>query len=180
MAGANRGFRATENDQGLVGELHDDPNADTHARGRSFFDRAYTIKLAGAYRAPKDWRVGLVARYQDGQAFSRLVVVRDLAQGAEAVPATPRGQIARSWATDDAGRYVVPSGHRFTYTLTVDARVEKGFRWGVRRLAVAGEVFNLLDTRHEVEENAVSGAGFRDPTALQPPRAFRLGLSLDL
>lgn len=179
IAGAHRGFRASENDQGLLGELYDDPNADTHARGRGFFDRAYTIKLAAAYRAPEDWRVGLVARYQDGQAFGRLLVVRDLAQGPEAVLATPRGQIARAWATDDAGRYVVPSGHRFTYTMTLDARVEKGLRWGERRLALGAEAFNLLDMRHEVEENTVWGAGFRAPTALQPPRAFRLGLRLD-
>ncbi len=179
IAGAHRGFRATENDQGLVGELHDDPNADTHARGRGFFDRAYTIKLAAAYRAPGDWRVGAVARYQDGQAFGRLVVVRDLAQGPEAVPATPRGQIARGGATDDAGRYVVSSGHRFTYTLTVDARVEKGLRWGDRRLSLGADAFNLLDMRHEVEENAVWGPDFRAPTALQPPRALRLGLRLD-
>ena len=179
IAGAHRGFRATENDQGPVGELHDDPNADTHARGRGFFDRAYTIKLAAAYRAPADWRVGLVARYQDGQAFGRVVVVQDLAQGPEAVPATPRGQIAREWATDDAGRYVVPSGHRFTYTLTVDARVEKGFRWGDRRLALGAEAFNLLDMRQEVEEDTVWGPGFRTPTALQPPRVFRLGLRFD-
>ncbi|MEE8218161.1 MAG: TonB-dependent receptor, partial [Vicinamibacteria bacterium] len=81
MAGASRGFRVQENDQGLVGELFDNPNADTHARGRSFFDRAFTIKIAATWRAPGDWRAGVVARYQDGQPFSRVVVVPDLAQG---------------------------------------------------------------------------------------------------
>ncbi len=179
VAGANRGFRVAENDQGVIGELHDDPNADTHARGRSFFDRAFTLKVAAAFRAPGDWRFGAIARYQDGQPFGRLVVVPDLAQGPEAVSATPRGQIARGWAVDEAGRYVVPSGHRFTYTLTVDARVEKGLRLGARRLALLVEAFNVLGTRNEVEEDAVGGPGFRTPTAVQPPRALRLGLRLD-
>jgi hypothetical protein len=179
LAGANRGFRVSENDQGLLGELHDDPNADTHSRGRGFFDRAFTIKLAAAYRAPGDWRFGAVARYQDGQTFGRLVVVPDLAQGPEAVPATPRGQIARDWAVDDEGRYVVPSGHRFTYTLTVDARVEKGLRFGTRRLALFACAFNLLGTGNEVEEDALWGPGFRTPTAIQPPRVVSIGLRLD-
>ena len=179
MAGANRGFRVSENDQGILGELHDDPNADTHASGRGFFDRAFTIKIAAAYRAPGDWRFGAVTRYQDGQPFGRLVVVRDLAQGPEAVPATPRGQIVRGWAVDDEGRYVVPSGHRFTFTLTLDARIEKGLQLGERRLALFAEAFNLLGTRNEVEEDALSGPGFRTPTAVQPPRVVALGLRLD-
>jgi hypothetical protein len=179
MAGANRGYRVMENDQGILGELFDDPNADTHSRGRSFFDRAFTIKMAGSYRGPGDWRIGAVARYQDGQPFGRLVVVPDLRQGPEAVPATPRGQIARGWAVDDEGRYVVPSGHRFTFTLTVDARVEKGLRLGPHRLAVFAEAFNLLGTANEVEEDPLWGSGFRTPTAVQAPRAVALGLRLD-
>ncbi|HET7294838.1 MAG TPA: lysoplasmalogenase family protein [Vicinamibacteria bacterium] len=179
IRGGNRGFRVTENDQGLLGELHDDPNADTHADGRGFFDRAYTVKIAAAYRAPGDWRFGAVARYQDGQPFNRVVVVPDLAQGPEAVAATPRGQVFRG-AVDDAGRYLVPSGHRFTYTLTVDVRVGKDLALGGRRrLGLAVEVFNLLGARNEVEEDPVSGPRFRTPTALQPPRVARLGLRLD-
>jgi hypothetical protein len=80
---------------------------------------------------------------------------------------------------DDEGRYVVPSGHRFTFTLTVDARVEKGLLFGTRRLALFAEAFNLLGTGHEVEEDALSGPGFRTPTAVQPPRVVALGLRLD-
>jgi hypothetical protein len=179
MAGAYRGFRVGENDQGVLGELHDDPNADTHSRGRGFFDRAFTIKLAASYRVPGDWRFGAVARYQDGQPFGRLVVVPDLAQGPEAVPATPRGQIVRGGAVDEKGRYIVPSGHRFSFTLTIDARIEKGLHLGTRRLALFAEAFNLLGTRNEVEEDALWGPGFRTPTAVQPPRVVALGIRLD-
>ena len=180
MQGGNRSFRVTENDQGMVGELFDDPNADTYSRGRGFFDRAYTIKLATAWRAPGDVRLGIVARYQDGQPFGRLVVVPDLAQGPEAIPATTRGQhFGRTSTTDPEGRPLSAEGHRFTHTLTVDARIEKGFRLGSGRLALVAEAFNLLGLRNEVEEDPVWGASFREPTALQPPRVVRLGARFD-
>jgi hypothetical protein len=180
VRGANRGFRASENDQGLIGELLEDPNAGTYALGRGFFDRAFTIKIAAAWRAPRGFRLGLVARYQDGQPFGRLVVVPDLAQGPEAILATPRGQsFGRAATTDPEGRPLTADGHRFSYTLTLDARVEKGFWLGSRRLALVAEAFNLLGLRNEVEENSVWGPSFRDPTAVQPPRAVRLGARFD-
>jgi hypothetical protein len=179
ISGASRGFHATENDQALVAELFDDPNADTYARGRSFFDRAFTLLLAAAYRAPAGFRFAVAARYQDGQPFARLVVVNDLAQGPEAISATPRGQVTGAGTTDAAGRYLVASGHRFSYTLTVDARVEKALALGAVRLALLLDVFNLLGSAKEVEEDPVWGNHFREPTALQPPRALRLGARLD-
>ena len=159
-AGASRGYGVLENDPGAVGELFDQPNADTHRRGRLFFDRAYTLKVAGLWR-PRDWSFGAVANYQDGQPFARVVIVPDLPQGAEAIPAIRRGD------------------HRFTFTLTVDARIERAFRMGKGRLAVAVEAFNLLDMKNEVEEDVASGPSFRRVTAIQPPRAVRIGLRLE-
>jgi hypothetical protein len=159
---AYRGFRSFENDPALVGELFDAPNADTFAYGRLFFDRAYTIKLSGWWRAPGDVRVGAVGRYQDGQPFARLVIDEAAPQGADLVRAVPNGR------------------HRYEYTLTVDARVEKGFTFGRVRLGLVLEGFNLLDNRHVVEEDVVSGPFFRTPTLVQPPRVLRLGLRLDL
>ena len=104
----------------------------------------------------------------------------DLAQGPEAIPATPRGQsFGRAATVDPEGRPLTADGHRFTYTLTVDARIEKALLLGPRRLALVVEAFNLLGVRNEVEENPVWGASFRDPTAVQPPRAVRLGARFD-
>jgi hypothetical protein len=180
IRGANRGFGVTENDQGVLGELYEDPNAYTYSKGRGYFDRAFTIKLAATWRAPGDWRLGLDARYQDGQPFGRFVVVPDLAQGPDLIPATSRGQsFGRAATTDPEGRPLNADGHRFSYTLTVDVRVEKGFALGPRRLALVVEAFNLLGTRNEVEEDVIWGPGFRDPTAVQPPRAVRLGARFD-
>ena len=161
-AAASRGFRAVENDPGLLGELFDTPNGDTNTEGRLFFDRAYTINLSGLLRAPGRLRLGWVARYQDGQPFARVVVVPDLPQGPDFVRAVPNGR------------------HRFAYTLTVDARLEKDLAIGRRRLALRLEAFNLLQTRHEVEEDVVSGPAFRTPALVQPPRVLRAGLRLEL
>jgi hypothetical protein len=159
-AGANRGFLASENDPGLVGELYDHPHADSFRTGRMFFDRAYTIKAAMLFRPARELWLSALARYQDGQPFARVVIARELAQGPDAVPAVRRGD------------------HRFTYTLTVDARVEKVFSIGRPRLSAVLEAFNVLDQRNEVEEDVVWGPGFRRVTATQPPRALRLGIGL--
>jgi hypothetical protein len=155
------GYRPLENDQGLVGELFDSPNADTFARGRMFSDRAYTIKLSGTYAAPGDLRLGAIARYQDGQPFARLLVVPDLAQGPDLVRAIPNGR------------------SRFEFAFTLDVRLEKGVRVGGLRAAAVAEAFNLFDTHHEVEEDIVTGTSFRVVTVRQPPRAFRFGVRLD-
>ncbi|HEV8254913.1 MAG TPA: carboxypeptidase-like regulatory domain-containing protein, partial [Vicinamibacteria bacterium] len=124
---AYRGFRSDENDPGLPGELFDNPNADTNANGRLFFDRAYTIKIASWYgRGGRGPRLGAIVRYQDGQPFARLYVASELAQGAEAVRAIPNGR------------------SRFAYTLSLDARAEQGVDVGRVRLSAVAEGFNLL------------------------------------
>jgi hypothetical protein len=160
-AGGNRGFRSNENDQGVIGELLENPNADVHEAGRLFFDRAYVLKLASGYEAPHDVSVAVSARYQDGQPFSRLVIASDLAQGPEIVPAYPNGRT------------------RFTFTATVDARIEKRFRVHDRTAAVGVEIYNLPNLGLEVEENALTGPAFRQTSAVQPPRAVRVRFHLE-
>jgi hypothetical protein len=157
----NRGFHLNENDIGVLGELFENPNAMTRARGRVFFERGYVAKWSGGFVTSNDLHVGAVARYQDGQHFSRMVIVPDLDQGPEAVQAYTRGH------------------SRFTFTFTLDARVEKGFRLGRRRAALVAEAFNLANHGLEVEEDQVVTRSFRATTAVQPPRAIRLGLHFE-
>jgi hypothetical protein len=159
--GANRGFRVDENDPGLIGEVFEDPNAQTNARGRLFFDRAYTLKISAISRLPRDIELGAVVRYQDGEPFARFVIAPNVAQGPEAIQAIPRGR------------------SRFSYTMTVDARIEKTLALPPRRLGFFLEAFNLLNDSREVEEDVVTTPTFRKTTAVQPPRVFRFGLRFD-
>jgi len=106
--------------------------------------------------APRQFLFSAIARYQDGQPFSRVVIVPDLAQGPEAIPAYRRGRT------------------RFTYTLTLDAHAEKSLRVGRARLTGVLEVFNLLNNAKELAEDVVTDSLFRTTTAVQPPRAVRI------
>ena len=157
-SGGNRGFRPDENDQGVLGESFSDPNASTEARGRLFFERGYVIKWSAIYQLPFGLRGGTAARYQDGQHFTRVVLAPGVGQGVDFVAALPRGLT------------------RFTYTFTLDTRLEKRIRMGGGHASVILQVFNLLNTNNEVEEDEVTRASFRAPTAVQPPRSIRLGL----
>ena len=155
--GGNRGFRPDENDQGVLGEVFSDPNAATAGRGRLFFERGYVIKWSAIYELPYGLRGGTAARYQDGQHFTRVVIAPGGGQGVDFIPALPRGLT------------------RFTYTFTLDTRLEKQIRMGSAHASVILQVFNLLNTNNEVEEDEVTRASFRAPTAVQPPRSVRLG-----
>ena len=158
---ANRGFQVNENDHGLVGEVFTDPNAAVNARGRPFTERGYTFKMAGTYRLSNSARFGLSARYQDGQHFARLVIVPGLNQGVEAIRAFVNGKT------------------RFTYTLTVDARLQKDFAIpGGSRLTGVIDAYNVLNTRTEIEEFSVTGPLSRTISAVQPPRSIHLGVRL--
>ena len=160
MTAANRGFLASENDHGLIGEVFTDPNAATNARGRPFTERGYTIKTAGVYRFSNDLRLGISARYQDGQHFARLNIVPDLNQGVEAIRAFVNGKT------------------RFTYTMTFDARLQKEFTVRGYRLTGVLDLYSLFSRRREIEEFVVTGPLSRTVSAVQPPRSIRLGIKL--
>jgi hypothetical protein len=152
------GFLPTENDQDVLGNLFVDPNAATRARGQLFQDRSHVLKLAGVYRFPWRIRLGAIARYQDGQPFARLLIIPGLTQG------------------PTAARAYVNGGSAFTYTGTLDIRVQKAFTIGRSEVTAVADVYNLPNLGNEVTENVVSGALFRTPTALQPPRTALVGV----
>jgi hypothetical protein len=154
------GFLPTENDQDVLGNLFVDPNAATLARGQLFQDRSHTGRIAGVYRFPLGIRLGAIARYQDGQPFARLVVVPGLTQGPTAI---------RNYAN---------GGTAFTYTGTLDVRVQKAFPAGRSQVTALLDVYNLPNLGNEVTEYVVSGPMFRAPTALQPPRTAVVGVRL--
>ena len=161
-AAGHRGFGPAENDAGIVGELLTDPNATTHSRGNVFADRQYDFRVATAYKLPHDLSFGVVARYQDGQPFSRVVVAPDLNQGADAIRAFRSGK------------------SRFTFTGTLDIRVQKGIALpGGGRAALVIDGYNVINMDKEVEEWVVTGPDYRTPTMAQPPRAVHVGLRVE-
>ena len=95
-------------------------------------------------------RLGFLARYQDGQHFARLVLVNGLNQGPEIVRAFRNGRT------------------RFTYSMTFDARFQKGFTFGTRHLDVIVDGYNVFNTATEVEEFVVTG-----PTSRRRPPCSR-------
>ena len=155
--GVNRGFNANENDQGLLGEAFSDPNAATYSRGQTFTDRAYTIKVMSIVNLPSHFTLGVAARYQDGQPFARVQIVKDLNQGAEMIQAFGRGR------------------SRFTFRSTVDLRLQKR----IGKIDLIAEAYNLINMSNEVEEYVVTGPRFRETTAVQPPRSFHLGARIN-
>ena len=157
---AARGFRVFQNDDATTGDALENPNSGTFAHGALFSNRGYTIKTSGAYRFTHDVTLGIVARYQDGQPFARLVLAPGLNQGTEAIRAYINGRT------------------RFTYTLTVDSRVLIPLTVAKRRVDLVWDVFNLVNMKNEVEEFVVTGPSFRASTATQPRRTTHLGLRL--
>ena len=135
-----------------------DPNARTFAQGRVFTERGYTIKTAGVFSLPWDLKLGFAARYSDGQHFARLVIVQGLNQGTEAVRAFRNG------AT------------RFTFTGTLDGRLQKTFEAAGHQVAVFLDAYNVLNHAYEIEEFDVTGPTSRLTSAIQPPRTVHLGL----
>ena len=157
---ASRGFGPLENDAAVLGEAYIDPNARGYAQGRLFTERGYTIKTALSYEFERDFTFGLVGRYQDGQHFARMVVMQNLNQGAEAIRAFRNGRT------------------RFTFSMTVDARLQKQFTIGNRKLTFVADGYNIFNQALSVEELEVTGAGERQETAVQPPRVIHLGLRI--
>jgi len=158
--GSHRGFGPLENDHSAIGEVFEQPNARPLLQGRNYFDRAYVGKWAGTIHLPFDTRVGFAARYQDGQPFSRVVVVPDLSTGPEMVHAF---QIGRA---------------RYTYTLTLDLRVQKTFTLGRHTATLRVDVFNATNHKNEVDELALTEPLYRLSTAVQPPPTVRVGVRI--
>ncbi len=163
-----------EYDQGVIGNLFDNPNTLINADGRLFFDRAYLGKIAAAYELPWDMQISGVAKYYDGLPFGRKLVVTGLNQGPFYILATPRGNYFGS--SDKSG------GHRVEFNLTLDLGIEKTFPLGDGHIGVRLDVFNLLNTNNNTRENDLSGPDFqaRVPLEIEAPRVFRLGMKYSL
>jgi hypothetical protein len=159
----NPGNKHTENDEGVLGNLYENPNTLINARGRVAFDRAYTGRIGVSYLAPLGIRLGCVIKYYDGQPFARKIIVPGLNQGPFYIQANPRGL------------------SRYEYNRTVDIRVEKIFSLPNGKLRVILDGFNVLNRNLATEENEWTSPEYplRYATEVQSPRVFRIGLAYE-
>jgi hypothetical protein len=164
----NPGDSPWANDPGVIGALLVDPNTTIHDAGRSFFDRAYVGKLHAAYRLP--WgRVELatVADYMDGLVFARQLLVTGLPQGPFLVATTVRGS--------------PEGGNRAEHVTNWNLRVRREFRLPFGRITGTGDLMNVTNAGHRIQESDLTGPAFNErlPVAIQAARAVRLGFRVE-
>lgn len=149
-----------ENDDGVIGALYDNPNAFLFAKGRLRFDRAYTARLGVSFPLPFGFRLAGLAKYYDGQPFSRKIIVTGLNQGPFYIQSFPRGVA------------------RYEFNMTVDLRLEKTIALGRARGRVFLDAYNIFDWALATQENEWTGPEFplRYATEIQSPRVIRLGM----
>ena len=133
----------------------------TYAQGRVFTERGYTIKLASSYQFPRDLTFGLIGALSGRPALRAAGRPAGLNQGAEAARAFRNGRT------------------RFTFTMTVDARLQKSFAVGGHRQTTAiVDAYNVFNQFLQIEEIAVTGPQSRQTSAIQPPIAVHVGIRI--
>jgi len=154
------GNTESENDDGVIGTLYDNPNAFISAKGRLRFDRAYTARLGVAVPLPFGFRLAGLAKYYDGQPFSRKIIVTGLNQGPFYVQAWPRAVA------------------RYEFNMTVDLRLEKAITIGKNQARLFLDAYNIFNWALATEENEWTGPEFtrRYATEVQSPRVVRMGM----
>jgi hypothetical protein len=153
-----------ENDTGFISQLAVDPNTLIHAQGRTYFDRAFTAKIAACYSAPHGFRLAVVASYYDGLPFGRLLFINGFNQGPFFVRATPVGH---------------PGGFQTELNSTLDTRVARDFEVKKGVLSAYVDFFNILNLNSNTREADLTSPSFlsRVPLAVEAPRTARLGIA---
>ena len=120
-----------EERRGVLGDAFIDPNSRTVAQGRTFTERGDTIKTAG----------------------KRILRSRHLRRGHGTIRGRPALRASRSFAPDltqgpELVRAFRNGKTRFTYTMTVDARLQKGFTVNGYRVAAIPRCVQPVQPAH--------------------------------
>jgi hypothetical protein len=168
VAATSPGFSALENDvQALLG-VFDDPNKAILARGSTYFDRG----IIGRFQTTADFRWNIrgsiLASYQDGLPYGRVLPITGLNQGIIGVLTTERGP-------GDKGS---PGGSRGTHYENVDVRLLKVFLLGKGKLVATLDIFNLFNRALPSVQANVTGPTqyWRVPLKFQTPRSLQPGI----
>ena len=154
------GHGPDRNDPGAVDESSADLNQTLNALGRYDHDRAFTLKLLAGIMPLPGLTLSTAARYRDGQPFTRLLAATQLPQGPTAIMAVARGK------------------PRATFHMTWDVRLRYARPLGPCLLALVGDVYNLLGSAAEINEDPRTGPTFRRALEGVPDRAVLVSLEL--
>lgn len=163
LATTSPGNSVFQADTGFIAQLAVDPNTLINAQGRTYFDRAFTGKIAAYYSAPHAFQFAVVASYYDGLPFGRLLFINGFNQGPFFVRATPVGH---------------PGGFQTELNSTLDTRVARDFALKKGVLSAYVDVFNILNFNSNTQEADLTSSSFlsRVPLAVEAPRTARLGI----
>jgi hypothetical protein len=145
------------------------PNYNVNRLGELANDSTVIFKLAGTYELP--FHVLLSGNFQHLTGYPQ--------EGSYSVTSATLGQtLVQSSQTV----YLVPSGsQRLPAVNLLDLRVSKVFTIKERyKLQPEFDIYNLANSSAAVSENAsVNAATYLNPTAILPPRLFKVGLRFD-
>jgi hypothetical protein len=143
----------------------------------------WNFKIFGTYQAPWSINVTGSVRHQSGTAISRDVAL----SGQPGQNITMTG--GNAYEAEENGAY------RTDNVTVLDSKIERRFRFGGRSLGVFADLFNILNTNSANigSQSSIVGRtnvtlpdgtrtqvqGFLRPTAIVPPRIFRIGARLN-
>jgi len=168
VAATGPGVSALENDTQALAGVFDDPNKAILARGSTYFDRG----LVGRFLTTADfgWNIrgSVIATYQDGLPYARILPISGLNQGIIGVLTTQRGP-------GEAGS---PLGPRGAHYENIDVRILKEWLIGKRKLVATLDIFNLLNRALPTVQSDVTGPTqyWRVPLRFQTPRSLQPGI----
>jgi hypothetical protein len=168
VAATAPGIFPRENDTSVLLGVYDNPNNAIFARGSSFFDRGTLGRLQATTSLPFKMRIALLASYQDGLPYARILPVLGLNQGVIGVLITQRG-------SGEAGSQVGPMT---THYETFDVRLSRNFEFKKKKFVGTLDVFNALNMSQLLLQTYITSKTqqWRVPLRFQAPRSIQLGI----
>jgi hypothetical protein len=138
----------------------------------------WNFKVFGSYQAPFSMTATAAVRHQSGNNLSRDITTSG--QPGQNVTGTYEAEPNTAYRTDNV--------------TVLDAKVDRRFRFSGRSISVFADIFNILNTNAAnigsqsgstgrptvtlADGSRVQVQGFLRPTAIVPPRIFRIGARL--
>lgn len=167
-----------QNSRGLIGNdwlgswggsgLFNDPNSHVNALGQMNLERRNQFKIQTMVNGPWGITISGFFRYLSGQRYTRAVVSTDLG--------VPVNQGQATILAEERGSRQLPA------LPILDLRLEKRIQLGATSFSVFADAFNTFNGNVATAVQAVSSSSylvFEDMTAIQDPRAFRLGFRFE-